>query len=164
MLEFTFVGIPLIFVLISVEEMARGMWVYHTLAYAVKEGTRYTIVHGQNNPTATLKKVCDVILNAGPGLIPNQLTLTFTSLGGSFGPMPASNCTGIDTPWPPGNLTGTILDNQPGQVISITATYPFISAISMFWPGSRGINFQNFTCNGAGTFCLPAGSQDTMQF
>jgi Flp pilus assembly protein TadG len=40
LVEFTLVGIPMIFLLISTFEVARGMWEYHTLAYAVKEGTR----------------------------------------------------------------------------------------------------------------------------
>ena len=39
LIEFTLVGIPLIFVLISTFEMARGMWNYQTLAYAVRAGT-----------------------------------------------------------------------------------------------------------------------------
>src|SRR5882762_5274489 len=47
-LEFTLVGIPLVFILISTFEMARGMWNYHVMAYAVKEGTRYASVHGNN--------------------------------------------------------------------------------------------------------------------
>ena len=49
MIEFTLVGIPLMFVLISIVELSRGMWIYHTLAHAVKEGTRYTAVRGQNS-------------------------------------------------------------------------------------------------------------------
>ena len=161
MLEFVFVGIPLMFVLISVVEMARGMWIYHTLAYAVKEGTRYAIVHGQNSPTpASYQSVCAAIVNAGPGLMANQLSLTFTSLSGSVGPYMADSCPA--TQWPPGG--GSTFDNQPGQVISIAADYPFLSAISMFWPGTKGVNFKNLTCQGAGTLCLPAGSRDTMQF
>src|SRR5215471_18790761 len=48
LIEFTLVGIPIIFVLISTFEMSRGMWLYHTLAYAAREGTRYAIVHGVN--------------------------------------------------------------------------------------------------------------------
>jgi Flp pilus assembly protein TadG len=51
-LEFTLVGIPIIFVLISTFEMARGMWNYHTIAYAVKEGTRFASVHGIDCSTA----------------------------------------------------------------------------------------------------------------
>ena len=41
LLEFTLVGIPVIFVLISTIEMARGMWMYHTLCHAVKEAARF---------------------------------------------------------------------------------------------------------------------------
>ena len=52
LVEFTFVGIPMIFILISVFEMSRGMWIYHTLTYAVKEGTRVAMVHGQDCVTA----------------------------------------------------------------------------------------------------------------
>ena len=46
MVEFTLVGFPLIFILISIFEMARGMWNYHTLEEAVEVGTRYEAVRG----------------------------------------------------------------------------------------------------------------------
>ena len=46
--EFTLVGIPLIFVLISIAEISRAMWAYTTVAHAVREGTRFAIVHGHN--------------------------------------------------------------------------------------------------------------------
>ena len=52
MLEFTLVAIPLIFVLISTFEIARGMWIYGTVANAVKEGTRFAIVKGADCATA----------------------------------------------------------------------------------------------------------------
>ena len=48
LMEFVLVGIPIIFVLISTFEIARGMWAYQTLAYSVKRGLRYAIVHGWN--------------------------------------------------------------------------------------------------------------------
>jgi Flp pilus assembly protein TadG len=83
-IEFTLVGIPLVFVLISTIEMARGMWIYHTLAYAVKEGTRYAVTRGQNNPTQTMyQDVCHVIAQAGTGLLPEDLMLSFTSASGT---------------------------------------------------------------------------------
>ena len=47
-IEMTLVGIPLMFVLISIFEISRGMWTYHTMATAVREATRYAMVHGQN--------------------------------------------------------------------------------------------------------------------
>jgi hypothetical protein len=166
-IEFTLVGIPLVFVLISTIEMARGMWIYHTLAYAVKEGTRYAVARGQNNPTpTTYQNVCNVIVQAGTGLLPADLTLSFTSLSGTTA-YPANGCPSTRQ-WPPGNSAGTI-DNQPGQTISITGFYPFVSAIAMFWPGAGpGMTFTpapaQSACSNMVGFCLPASSQDVMQF
>src|SRR5579864_8104747 len=149
-LEFTLVGIPLMFVLISTFEMARGMWLYHTMAYAVKEGARYTITRGQNSPNQVpLSTICGYVVKQGPGLIAHNLTLTFTSLGGSSGPYLADACPG--TTWPPGGTDKTtgnpILDNTPGQTITITAVYPFESTIVLFWPGVKGGGFKFPTVN-----------------
>jgi hypothetical protein len=166
-IEFTLVGIPLVFVLISTIEMARGMWIYHTLAYAVKEGTRYAVARGQNNPTpTTYRNVCNVIAQAGTGLLPEDLTLKFTSLSGST-QYTAKTCPG-SLRWPPGDNAG-VIDNQPGQSISITGFYPFVSAIAMFWPGAGpGMTFTpappQAACSNKMGFCLPASSQDVMQF
>jgi hypothetical protein len=170
-IEFTLVGIPLVFVLISTIEMARGMWVYHTLAYAVKEGTRYAVARGQNSPTQpTYQSVCSTIVQAGTGLLQGDLTLTFhsatakdvTCVCGSSSSSSWPQCTA--GAWPPGG-SPTVIDNQPGQTILITGYYPFVSAISMFWPGAGpGMTFQPLSCQGVGTLCLPAASQDVMQF
>ncbi len=157
-LEFTFVGIPLVFVLISTFEMARGMWVYHTLAHAVREGTRYTVVHGQNSVSQVpLSTICNTIVQQGPGLIPKDLNLTFNSFSGSAGPYSAGSggsnsvCPSAGV-WPPVGV-----DNQPGQIISITATYPFQSAIAMFWPGkTRGVK--------TSAVVFPTTSSEVMQF
>ena len=84
-LEFTLVGIPLLFVLISIFEISRAMWMYHTLAYAIKQGTRYAAVRGQNcvpavngnSCTVTIGNLVTFIQTAGGGLLPDQLHLTF---------------------------------------------------------------------------------------
>ena len=63
--------------------MSRAVWAYHTLAYAVKEGARYAIVHGNdcavvpNNCTGTKALVAQRIRNAGIGLIPADLQVAF---------------------------------------------------------------------------------------
>jgi Flp pilus assembly protein TadG len=168
-IEFTLVGIPLVFVLISTIEMARGMWIYHTLAYAIKGGTRYTVARGQNNSGsnhATYQGVCTAIIKAGAGLLPEDLSLVFRSnLNGTTfvhttPPFTAQACLSNSNPWPP-----AAIDDQPGQTISISGYYPFVSAISMFWPGAGpGMTFQSLTCNGPLALCLPAASQDIMQF
>lgn len=167
-IEFTLVGIPLVFVLISTIEMARGMWIYHTLAYAVKEGTRYAVGRGQNNSGtnhATYAGVCQAIRQAGTGLLPEDLTLTFHSATAFDVTSTADAATCPTGQWPP----GTSIDDQPGQTISITGFYPFVSAISMFWPGAGpGMTFTpppaQAACSNKVGFCLPASSMDVMQF
>ncbi len=150
-LEFTLVGIPLIFVLISTFEMARGMWIYHTLAHAVKEGTRFTIVRGQNSVSkATIHDICTLIVRQGPGLIAHDLQLTFTSATGPT--ITVSGDTQDNSVWPPVGI-----DNQPGQIISISASYPFKSAIAMFWPGAG-------TTGAFPTVIFPTASSEVMEF
>jgi hypothetical protein len=180
-LEFTLVGIPLIFVLISIVEMARGMWTYHSLAYAVKEGARYAVVHGQNagletpSDHGTVQRVCNTIVQSAPGLLSQSLVLTFESgySGGTFANVKGPYCAGGTCAggysacptdiWPPN--AGIATDDQPGQLIRISGYYPFVSALSMFWPGAgKGVNFTQLTCSGAGTLCLPAASADVMQY
>ena len=69
-LEFVLVGIPMIFIFISVFEISRGMWIYHTLAYSIREGVRYTTVHGKgcaspNTCQVTIAQITGVIQSAG---------------------------------------------------------------------------------------------------
>ena len=157
MLEFTLVGIPMIFVLISIFEISRGMWNYHTLAFAVREGTRYATVHGfdcssdpLNTCGATVGQVAQRIQNAGIGLDPNELNLTFTSSGHSI-TCALSACLADTTAWPEAPK------NTPGNTVSINASLPFQSALAMFWPGAgRGMNFPAFN--------LAAGSSDIIHF
>src|SRR5689334_8095089 len=86
--EMTLVGIPIIFIMISIFEISRGMWMYHTAAHAANAGARYVIVHGVNcTAAATLGNTCTVtianiaakIKDSAVGLDPNTTTLTFTS-------------------------------------------------------------------------------------
>lgn len=161
LIEFTLVGIPMIFILISTFELARGMWTYHTVAYAVKEGTRYASVHGinctisPNNCAVTIANIASVMHTAGVGLLPSQLTVTMTPAAGSATTDTLDNLMTNNTAWPPATPTGT---NNVGQPVTISAKYPFRSALAMFWPGARGAQ------RGAGLFYLPASSSDRIQF
>jgi hypothetical protein len=178
-IEFTLVGIPLLCVLISTFEMARGMWLYHTLAYAVKEGARYAAVRGQNSPNqvplggvgvAPAIPICAYIMQQGPGLVPSQVTFTFHSATQADISINAQECinnqtTATQTVWPPGGKFlspqtsggNTIVDNQAGQVISINASFTFQSSILMFWPGVKGA--QQFP-----SFVFPAKASELMQY
>jgi Flp pilus assembly protein TadG len=157
LIEFTLVGIPMIFVLISVFEISRGMWIYHTLAAGVKAGTRYTIVHGKNcsySPntcTVTIGQIAAQIQNAGPGLLPDQLTLTFTPANGTATTETLTAALADTTVWPSSTA------NWVGMDIIISGTYPFSSIISMFWPGAASVG--PFT-----TVNFPASSREKIQF
>src|SRR5438046_1750407 len=122
LLEFTLVGIPLIFVLISTFEMSRGMWNYQSLAYGVKSGVRYAVVHGQtcgttgNNCMVTIGQIASVIQATGVGLPGDLVTLTFTTASGVATTCVLNDCIASynSAPWPPST------DNAPGQDLRIS--------------------------------------------
>jgi hypothetical protein len=155
-IEMTLVGIPMIFVLISTFEMARGMWAYDTLAYSVREATRYAIVHGQNcsiSPNScaiTVASLAARLRGAAVGLPPDQLNVTFTSLADSVSCNPLSSCLNDPSTFPSSGGNGV------GNPITISGTYRFSSAIAMFWPGSRPVSF--------GAVNLTSTSTDYVQF
>jgi len=163
-IEFTLVGIPLIFVLISVFQMSCGMWLYHTLAFAVRAGTRYAIVHGvncarnANTYCVTVSNIAAVVNRAAPGLDPNQMTVTLTPSSGPATTDTLANLmmssTYSTTTWPPSSPTGT---NAVGQPVTISVVYPINSGISMFWLGTTPTDAH-------GRFYLPASSTDLIQF
>ncbi|HEV2198379.1 MAG TPA: TadE/TadG family type IV pilus assembly protein [Bryobacteraceae bacterium] len=170
LIEFTFVGIPIIFVLISIFEISRGMWIYHTLAYSVKVGVRSAVVHGincvpaatnnQDNCQVTMGQITQTIRNAAVGLDPAQTELTFIPGAGgaaSTGPCQldgtSAACTGN---WPFYDSTGGTNQDAIGQPLTIQIRTPFHSAIAMFWPGAKTTQF--------GSFTLGATSTDYIQF
>jgi Flp pilus assembly protein TadG len=170
LLEFTLVGIPVIFILISTVELSRGMWIYHTLAYSLKEGTRYAVVHGndcqtdKNSCSVQIRDIAKVIQSAGMGLIPEQLanvnftTSTRTVTCSTLAACVAAGSTG-DTYFP--TATPGTSPRDPGadvgQAVTITAQYPFDSAISMLFPSGGGrMVFPGFV--------LPGESSEQVRF
>jgi Flp pilus assembly protein TadG len=109
-LEFTFVAIPLMFILISIFELSRGMWMYNTLSHALKESVRFAIVHGNscaeppNNCTVTTAGICQQLLNAGPGLETSRvLNMTFRSYNRTVSKGTLANCLTTGSERLPGN-------------------------------------------------------------
>lgn len=147
----------MIFVFLSVFEVSRGMWIYHTLAYAVREGTRYASMHGSgcaspNTCQATIGQITTVIQSAGVGLDPNATRVTFTPASGSSSSDTITNQLANTAVWPP---TGA---NAPGQSVKISVKYPFRTFLAIFWPGSGS------GTNDSGVFYLPATSSERIQF
>jgi hypothetical protein len=141
LLEFTLAAVPLIFLLISVEEMARGMWIYTTLTHAVKEGTRYASVHGadcaqaDSSCSVTVGQVATQIQQAGLGLDVAQFNVVLQTATSTLNCAPLNTCLSTNTTWP------AAPDNSVGLIIGATGAYPFNSMLSMFVPGAGSVKF-----------------------
>jgi Flp pilus assembly protein TadG len=154
--EFTLVGIPLIFVLISIFEISRGMWLYETAAHAVREGARYAAVHGNtcNPPNAcainigTLNAaggtsflgIAQVIQNAGVGLDPDLLTVTI-SAGVGAAPLVIAGPSTLTALLANSVTFSNLSGSGPGEDVVIKGSYEFRSALAMFWPGGGHTSF-----------------------
>lgn len=143
-LEFALLGIPLIFVMISVANMAMGMMTLHTLQEAVEQGARYAVTRGSgcssgtNTCSVTVGNITTAIGNNAAGIAPSLLNVTLTTnSGAATNCNPITTCTSSSTSWPP----STNSDNSPGSDIIISASYTFNSSISMFWPGAASVKF-----------------------
>jgi Flp pilus assembly protein TadG len=143
-IEFTLTGIPAIFLIISIFEMGRGMWNYHTLARAVNAGARLAALHGQtcttgtNSCSITVGTIATAIETAALGLPAGSLNVTLTTNSGTATTCnPLTSCTSSTTVWPP----STDGDNSVGNNVTVSAQYTFNSALAMFWPGSTAVSF-----------------------
>lgn len=161
-LEFSLLGIGLIFVVLSFFEIARGMWIYQTLSYAVREGARYASVHGKDcappyapNPgcQVTISQIASAIKSAGPGIDANNTTVTLTDANGSSTGDTIANLIAnyTTTKWPSSTAYA------PGQNVQISARYPFRTFLAMFWMGGHPLADSQ-------VFTLGASSTETIQF
>lgn len=159
MVEFTLAGIASIFLMISTFEISRGMWNYHTLAYAVREGARYASFRGKgctnpgNSCSVTVGNIANQIASAAIGVPADQVNVTLmTPSGATTLCSPLNSCFPNVTVWPP----ATSNDNAPGGSITISAQYTFQSALAVFWPGAPSPKF--------GTIVFPASSTQIIMF
>ena len=164
MLEFTLVAIPVIFLLVGIFELARGMWIYNSVAHGVKEATRFAIVHGNNcsyspnSCTVTIGQICGILQFHAAGLPTGQVvnvTLqretsihTFTDLTGCL----------ASTEKFPSQVPGGALNSggDQGRWVEIRAAYRFNSALAFYWTGKSGFTF--------GRFDLGAVSRERIQY
>ena len=171
--EFALVGIPTIFILISVFEISRGMWMYETVAHAVREGARYAAVHGQDCAVApntcgkTMAQIAQQVQNSGVGLDAAQFTVTVSiNLGATptslavDGPQTLAsmlNDTTNFSAWTFVTNGSNVNASTPGNDVVVSGEMPFRSALAMFWPGAKGTQ-------GFATTKLVATSQERILF
>jgi len=139
LIEFTLVGIPLIFILIGTFEIARGMWLYTTVAHAVREGARYAVVHGKdcstlpNQCAVTVADVAAVIRDAGVGLQPADFYVAL--IAASPHTIPTITLTPLSSLLtdPSTFLSGTA--GVAGNDVIVTGVYHFHTALTGLFPG-----------------------------
>ncbi len=156
MLEFVLIGIAMIFMLICLFEISRGLWAYHTLAYAVREGTRYAAMHGidcasPNTCSVTIGNIVTYMKSAGGGFDGDNVTLTFTPQSGSATSDTMTNLAASTTSFPPSTAYAT------GNTVKISAKYKFKTILAMLWFGASPVN-------DSGTFYLTASSTELIQY
>jgi Flp pilus assembly protein TadG len=154
-LEFAIIGPCLLLLTITLLQICLTMWSYETLAFAVREGARYTATKGQgcsysgNSCGVTVSSVAKDIAAAAPGLDPNVMNVTLTSSGGtSINCNPLNSCYSNSTAWPPSsaNTEGT-------STVAVSGTYP----MNLFF-----VHPQGYVGTSSGN--LQASSQQVIQF
>jgi len=158
-LEFTLAGIPVIFLVISTFQMALGMWNYYNLARAVNQTARFASLRGadcssdSNSCGTTVGALTTLLTTEAVGIPPSNLTVTLVTDSGAVTTCdPVTNCTSSGSAWPP----STHDDNSRGKKVTVTAKYPFHSALAMFWPGAGSSQI--------GTVNFPATSTQLILF
>lgn len=155
-IEFTIIGIPIIFLTVSIIEVSLAMWQYHTLAYAVSVTTRYVITHGRscsqngNTCTITLGSVATTFKNQAIALDASKVNLTLYTQTATTTCNPLTNCTSSTAQFPSTTDNGVNLD------VTLVAKYPVSNPFPFFWPGSAP--------QSGGTFTLAATSRQRIVF
>lgn len=156
LLEFTLVGIPILFVSTSVMAAGLNMWQFHNLAYGTQMTARYVAMHGRtctqngNSCTVTVGNIAAYFEGQALALDASKLNLQLQSLNETIHCNPLNTCNSSTTVFPNSADNGVKFD------IVLTAVYPVTNPIAMFWPGAGTVN--------AATFNLSATSRQMIIF
>ena len=139
-LEFTLLGIPGLFLCMSVIMTGIDMWQFFTLSYAVSETARFAAVHGA---TCASPNTCQVTRAQVAAYFESQalaLTAASTVVTLDDGSAPPFTCTPITSCPSSSSIFPAATYNTVGTNITVTATYPLSNPIFMFWPSQARIN------------------------
>ena len=156
LIEFTLIGIPVIFVTAGIVNASIAMWQFSNMAYAIQVTDSYVVLHGRgctqngNSCSLTVGGVASMIAAQGPSLDSSKLKIALTTHGATLVCEPLNTCFSNTTQFP------SATDNAVNFDVKIVATYPFTSPVAMFWPGSGSVS--------TGTVTLGATTRQTIQF
>jgi Flp pilus assembly protein TadG len=125
LVEFAFSATILIGVVFGMMAMCTGLYIYHFISEAAREGTRYAMVRGSSCGTysgftsacpATAAQIQTYVQNLDyPGIVPSRMTVSTTW------PTTGSACTPTVTPC-----------NNPGNLVRVTVTYSYGLSLPSF--------------------------------
>jgi len=144
LLEFTLVGIPLIFISTSVMSAGLDMWQFHNLAYGTQMTARYAAMHGRtcaqngNTCTVTVGNIATYFEGQALALDASRLNLQLQSFSETIHCNPVNTCDSSTTMFPNASDNGVKFD------IVVTATYPMTNPIALFWPGAGSVTPATF--------------------
>jgi Flp pilus assembly protein TadG len=149
LVEFTLLGIPVIFLFTSVMTCSVDMWQFFTLSYAVKQTARYAALHGisctQNSNTCQVTRatIATFFQNQSIALSAAGTTLILNDGSGAITCNPVTACPSSTSNFPSSGHNGL------GGQITVTAKYSLTNPIFMFWPGTSGSIVSNSFLVGA---------------
>ena len=155
LIEFTLLGIPMIFIMVSVVSVSIDMWQFLDLPYCVEETARYVTTHGQgcsqngSNCLITVGNVAAFFESQTAALDPSQVNVTLTDGSGSTNCNPVSACGASSAQFPNAGY------NSPGSDVKVQATYVLKNPIAMFWPPDK---------DGSHDFTVGATSRQRIMF
>lgn len=120
-IEFTFVAILLVMVLLGVVEMGRMILAYTAIADAAKAGARYAMVHGVDRTGTGVD---------GPSSASSYTQIqTVTQNYAAAGLLDSSNVN-VTVSYP--NHSGTVAGNYPGDPVQVTVSYTYTPLVGYF--------------------------------
>ena len=155
LIEFVLIGIPVIFITISIVEVSIDMWEYHCLAYATEVTARYITTHGAtcsaNGNTCTIKisDVATYFAAQAIALDAAKVIVKMTDGSGTTTCSPVNSCNSTATQFPSATY------NSVGSDITIVSTYVLRNPLALYWPPN---------VDASGTFTVGATSRQRIVF
>lgn len=135
LIEFTLLGIPVIFITISIVAVSIDMWEFQSLEYATETTARYISMHGAscaqngNTCTITVANIASYFTQQELPLDTSILSVTLTDASGTpVSCSPLNTCTSSSTQFPSAG------HNSVGSDVKVVATYVLKDPIAIFWP------------------------------
>jgi len=156
LVEFTLVGVPILFLSTAVFEASLAMWQYYTMQHAIETADRYVATHGRgctqngNTCSLTVGNVASMIAYQAIAVDPTKMNVSLISATATTTCNPLNTCFSSTTQFP------SSTDNGVNQDVTITATVSITNPLAMFWPGSGSVS--------AGTFTLGGKTRQRIQF